>query len=601
MQTTTQSLVPGLRKHSLRARALAWLLPCITWMSPTAVSEDATGNCVFVAGECCTVRPNFRAAAYAGFGSSVAVMTASSEALGASVVTIHDLGSPGTGLNAGPFNTNWPGAIYSDPSWSDTNLGNVFGVTLDDQGNIFVSSTACYNVDLLGFGGTGVVYKIDGVTSVVTVFANLPNSGQELGNLCFDCDHDQFFVSNMDDGRIYRLSTAGVVLSTFDFGAPDNPLDGFAPLGERIWAVQKHNGRVYFSVWRENAITAVSLTEANEIWSIALDGTGEFFGAPRLEITLPVHHANYSNPVSDMRFSQTGSLFVAEKGMWDETTPIAHEARLLEFVCVNGSWALGANTFTVGHSSGGDSCGGVDVSPGPCGRVFVTGDSLDAGSQSIYGAQVLPLGGGSLLNSNLIDFNGSLVESEKSFIGDIAVPCKVPPDECAPPTPGHPTCRGQGCPCMNDSPVSAQAGCLNTTGSGGKLTGTGTPYSEYSVCPSTSPPGLDTVTLTATGLPSNVFGIVFRGTTNLNGGAGLPFGYGLRCCGGQITRSGAQSSGAAGVMNFGYPVTKLSVKTLSCAAVTYCYQVWYRDVPGGGPLCAEPFNTSNAYEITWLP
>jgi len=41
------------------------------------------------------------------------------------------------------------------------------------------------------------------------------NTGASLGNIAYDPIHNQMFVSNFDDGKIYRLDMNGNVLSTF--------------------------------------------------------------------------------------------------------------------------------------------------------------------------------------------------------------------------------------------------------------------------------------------------------------------------------------------------------------------------------------------------
>jgi hypothetical protein len=222
---------------------------------------------------------------------------------------------------------------------------------------------------------------------------------------------------------IYRLDAAGSTLNAFDFGAPDDPTEVFAPLGDRVWAVAVHDGRLYFSVWREDNCNP-STVEANEIWSIGLDGLGDFSGAAVLELQVPPNAgADYSNPVSDMRFTPTGSLLIAERGMCGPTTPTAHDARLLEFVCENGAWTLGPATFMVGTANGENTAGGVDIDYDAGGRVYATGDALQFNPQTIYGIQGLPATGGSPADSIFLDYNGNLVDQDKNQIGDVAVVC----------------------------------------------------------------------------------------------------------------------------------------------------------------------------------
>ena len=384
------------------------------------------GHCESVPGDCCHGRPNIDDPAYSAFPTLVSVGTASPAAQGSAVVTIFGLNNP----NAGPFNTDFGAPMYSHASWSEGNLGSVFGVALDATGNIYVTGSTSYGafgtvVGALG-GNLGVVYKLDGSTGVATVFAALPQSSTTgLGNITYDCGHDQFFVSNMEDGIIYRLDNAGTILSTFDHGAPDNTTNTFPPLGDRVWAVEVHNNRVYYSVWWEDAGNP-STTVANEIWSIGLDGSGDFTGVAQLELTMPPNTGtDYSNPVSDLRFSPTGTMLIAERGMSSEVNPVPHQSRLLEYSCVNSTWVPSGNVFGVGIFSGENTAGGVDMDFSVGGRVYATGDALQLGPQAVYGTQGLPATGGTIANSILVDFNGNLGVQDKTQIGSVAVPCNL--------------------------------------------------------------------------------------------------------------------------------------------------------------------------------
>jgi len=146
---------------------------------------------------------------------------------------------------------------------------------------------------------------------------------------------------------------------------------------------------------------------------------------------------------------------------------------------------------------------------------------------------------------------------------------------------------GTGCPCANNSPVGADAGCLNSLGNGGKLLGQG--LASISA---------DTLQLIGTQLP-NSSALYFQGTLQQNGGLGVTFGDGLRCAGGSITRLGTKVS-AAGTSQ--YPVgadLSVSVRGGVVAAGTYNYQAWYRNAAA---FCtASTFNLTNAVSIAWTP
>ena len=72
-------------------------------------------------------------------------------------------------------------------------------------------------------GGPGGIYKVDGRTGAVTLFANVtldgvPNPGPGLGNLAYDSDHKQIFVSDLYTGMIHRFDLDGKELGHYDHG-----------------------------------------------------------------------------------------------------------------------------------------------------------------------------------------------------------------------------------------------------------------------------------------------------------------------------------------------------------------------------------------------
>jgi len=371
---------------------------------------------------------------------------------------------------AAQLGTNWLAPMYhnempnptGDPldEWTDTNLGHVFGLAIDDAAppNIYVTSTSMFSTS----GGTGEVFMLDGSSGAISLFATLPNalgpSGfmPGLGNIAFDANRQQFYVTNHEDGTIYRLDMSGTTVETFDPFVADDGSPGFCPLGERLWAIGLHEDRVYFSVWAEDA-SRPSATQANTVWSVAINpATGAFVPADTdLEVTIDgVNLSNWSMPVSDVAFSKDGLMFVAERSMQGDHEPNAHQSRILEFEGGHLAWAPSSHVFELGALAGGlNSAGGVDYdcneadacNIGP--RVWATGDALQFGPQYIYGVQALPATGGTPADSYLIDFDGITNSSDvKSSIGDVEVyrVCDV----CALPVPDA---TWSGGPCVGDT------------------------------------------------------------------------------------------------------------------------------------------------------
>ncbi|MCP3914015.1 MAG: hypothetical protein GY711_00485 [bacterium] len=406
---------------SLIARWMAWAAGVLA-LSTTGLAQDP---CNVVPGDCCAGQPAFDDPGYT-FAGQVAVGTASPQAIGTAVLVVYDFSD----FSSATPGANFPINRYSDPSWTQLTLGSIFGVTLDADGNIYVTATTCYHSDQVGSGGVGAVYRIDASTGAASVFASLPNTGPELGNIAYDCANEQFFVTNHEDGKIYRLDTAGTILSTFDHGVPDDGSAGFAPLGERLWGVAVHDGRVWFGVWNEDSGTPNPVV-TNEIWSVALSG-GDFSGTSQLEVSVQAPSGDdYTNPISDIRFTPTGSMLIAEHGQLDDTTPVPHDAQVREYECVGGAWSETASTFSIGIVNGGtNSSGGVDFDYGPGGRVWASADAISLSSPAIYGFQGLPATGGFVSSSILVDYNGNLSVQDKTLIGDIAISCPAGTEVC---------------------------------------------------------------------------------------------------------------------------------------------------------------------------
>jgi hypothetical protein len=153
-------------------------------------------------------------------------------------------------------------------------------------------------------------------------------------------------------------------------------------------------------------------------------------------------------------------------------------------------------------------------------------------------------------------------------------------------------CFGHGgdtpCPCANHSPAGSGAGCLHSSGSGARITGSGIASVSN-----------DTVVLDMTGALPTVPCVFFQGANQAGGGNGVVLGDGLLCAGSPIVRLGSKtaSGGAASFPQAGDP--SISVAGNVVAGTTYHYQVQYRD---SAVFCtSDTFNQTNGYSITWGP
>lgn len=255
------------------------------------------------------------------------------------------------------------GQLISTPSVlkiTARQVGQVFATALDDGlgagvPNIYLGATSAYGLHIVapdsdgdgwperlktgaaaaewmpgqlgsGLGGTpGSIYRLDGRTGEVTLFATVPgNSGPGLGDVVFDRNTRQFFASDLDDGRIYRISATGAVIDSFDHGVQGRPIAGldaveddgeqaditdadfdiekpetwgFTPAQRRVHGLAVREGRLFYAV-------------NGQVWSVAISGDG--FSAPRWE--LDADGLSGDGPNTDMLFNAQGQLYLAQRG-----------------------------------------------------------------------------------------------------------------------------------------------------------------------------------------------------------------------------------------------------------------------------------------------
>lgn len=391
-----------------------------------------------------------------------------SQLLSDKVLSVRDIRDR-TGI---PTMINWPALEITHPQWTYGSLGSIFGIAIDKFNNIYVSATSAYlyswpNTNHYGLAGSGGIYRIDGVTGNPSVFvktaasvgppvlgaAEIPNDLTGLGNLCYDEPFNQFFVTNMEDGRIYRIDgVTGHVLSTFDPFAPDNDSPGMVCQGERIWGIGMFNNRIYFNQ------CGLSFSTPNKIYSIGRNqttGEFDFSNGITLELTVPPYTgvANQVSPVSDIEFSATGRMLLAERSelglpcITANPTASAHESRVLEYV-LNSSqiWVSSSSQFQVGEPNYNQSAaGGVDygyesIDPllgvfGKCdSMVWATGDALSFSPVDVYGIVGMPATGNIWFNDSwIVDSDMMFSLNPKTLIGDVDIfhcGCPVEADTC---------------------------------------------------------------------------------------------------------------------------------------------------------------------------
>ena len=363
----------------------------------------------------------------------------------------------------------WATQNFTDPSWDLATLGNLFGVTFDGQGNIYVAHTELYQDDVLGSlgvspagDGRGAIYRIDGTTGVPTLWRTLPQASGPgaavgLGNLDFDCQRDCLFAANLEDGRIYSINATTGGISAFDVqsGAIEvesstgngnaiaegpNPngtsseTPGFAGFGSAPFAVKMAGDRLYYSVWQ-------AAGTPQSIRSIEVDAIGAFIaGTDRLEFTLPVVSPDGSGqgrPVVDISFDSECCMLLAERTTTNFDSSGAHQSRSWRacFDVASGSWApTNYDLGSVGFTNWQNSTGGIDFVDGALGpQAWVSGDffSTPVIGGAHYGIAGIPLidanpGQNDLPGGPMVDLSVS-----KSMVGSLDITCWATEEPCS--------------------------------------------------------------------------------------------------------------------------------------------------------------------------
>ncbi|MGK7950329.1 MAG: GEVED domain-containing protein [Xenococcaceae cyanobacterium] len=136
----------------------------------------------------------------------------------------------------------------------------MYAAASSNYGAGFLGSNANINYGSIGGAesvlAAGTVYKMDAVTGAPAVFVQLPQqsssfthtdpessdsvprtTGPGLGNIHHDKVHDQFFVSNFEDGRIYRVDSSGNILDSYDPGSVDGGSAGRVSVDQSVYGL----------------------------------------------------------------------------------------------------------------------------------------------------------------------------------------------------------------------------------------------------------------------------------------------------------------------------------------------------------------------------
>jgi hypothetical protein len=353
-------------------------------------------------------------------------------------------------------------------------VGQVFAIALDDATppNIYVAATSVYGLPIVApgggetnrlqqgapdarfmaglfgpqaqQGGPGSIWRIDGASGAVSLFANVTldgvaNSGPALGGLAFDPASKSLFVADRETGMIHRLDMTGAERGRYDHGTqgrqagnlPPVPFDqatrriitsaqfrpaspetwGLAPPARRIFGLAVHDGRLYYAV-----------AESLQIWSVALTPDG-FGPDARLEITVPPGQG--ASEIAKIAFDDQRRMLLAERpapsGASDFGALAGQGGRVLRYAMAPSGPSAAAPTWSADEYAVGfagemrNGNGGVAVGYGygpngldrnACGGfVWMTGEQLRVASDPALAGQLDRAGPANVdgLQGNAID------------------------------------------------------------------------------------------------------------------------------------------------------------------------------------------------------
>lgn len=379
--------------------------------------------------------------AFSGF----TVTTNFDEDLSASVGTIFD-----TQLNSNaPLGDDWGSTTsttqvssISPVNWTRTDIGAVFGIAIDDSANIYLAASDVY-VFGIGLSASNArpaaIYKCVAPSFTAVQIANLPNSGgtgNGIGNIAYDKLNNQLFATNLEDGKIYRLTTSGTIIDSYDPWSPDDLAAGLERQEEQVWGVgvnyESGQAKVYFPR------IALGPNPERSIYSLTLQSDGSFPTTANSEALEVSAIPGTQLRITDIAFSSTtNQMLVAER-----TEP--HDAKVMSYN-KGANWTLNTQYFVGGvvGADGENSAGGVDFYPTEqdgnintfCDQSFwASGNFMDTRATTlnkVYGIQGIDYSGNNSTstaapNANqdtdiFIDFDGLDGTSTKGTIGDVEV------------------------------------------------------------------------------------------------------------------------------------------------------------------------------------
>jgi hypothetical protein len=437
-------------------------------------------------------------------------------------------------------------------TFSAAQLGQVFGVALDDNepANIYAAATSAYGLPIVApgpdgqprhisaglpnatfmpglwgpQGGPGSIWKIDGTTGKVNLFANVTlngrvNSGAALGGLAYDPDSKSLYVADRESGIIHRFDMNGRDLGSYDHGVTGRVAQGLPPVPwtsqqafsvtdpqfdtaqpatwnyaapeRRIFGLAVHQARLYYAV-----------ADSLQIWSVGLKPDGEVGNDAVIELAAPP--STGPTEISKITFDEQGRMFLADRpaptGAFDfEALAVPAIGRVLRYEVIGTTpegrriWQQQPDDYAIGfppdfrNGNGGVAIGynydhNGELAPGSCGGfMWTTGEELRHAADAALAARLGRLGALDVnglqgngtwrirhndeppLESYFIDYDDEFDDpAERGHIGDIAIERLCSPAQRASlvPTPGGGIPPQAGHPPGTPPPPPPPGGCL---------------------------------------------------------------------------------------------------------------------------------------------
>lgn len=364
--------------------------------------------------------------------------------------------------SSAPLGSNWGTAsVYHGPTnneWTADKLGDVFGLALDQTGNIYTSFFGLYSsrnqsAATQNFGSPALnpsqrptIYRIDPVSGQVVNIGHALSLTHSIGaegiylgygNVAYNAVNNALWVTHLSENKLYALDpTTGAEIFSYD------PFENNVSAG-RVFGIGYNptEHRIYFSIWRQNLNNVYNGN--NEIYSIGLTSSGNIQGLPVLEWEATSYHSskNYSNPALDISFSTDGSeMLVSERTLRGLPGNVfaswAHSSRHLRFLTTTP--LLASTNWTLDSSDpyksvaylGRNSAGGGDYTyDGPkfdsCDAIVLLSEDLIKptanSSLNVYGIRGVDTDGGTVADSWFVDLDGNINQEDKYQVGDVEV------------------------------------------------------------------------------------------------------------------------------------------------------------------------------------